>query len=59
MSKKTIKTAAMVLVCGTVFQLGGCLGSALGSLWQNLPITLLTEFALDNNGIFDVFPDGP
>lgn len=57
MSKKTMKTTALILMAGTTFQLGSCIGSALGALWQTLPITLLTEFVLDNDSIIDVFGD--
>jgi hypothetical protein len=57
MSKKTMKVTAMVLLAGTTFQLGSCFAAALRSLWRTLPITLLTEFTLDNTSIIDVFGD--
>lgn len=54
MRKKTMKVAALLACAGTVFQFGGCLGNILPSA---LTYGVL-EFALDNDGIFDLFEDG-
>jgi hypothetical protein len=54
---KTMKMTAIALCLGTMLGLGSCIGSALQALWTSLPITLLTEFVLDNDAILDIFGD--
>jgi hypothetical protein len=56
--KKTMMKVAAIGTLGVMFQLGSCLETIFSALWQNLPITLLTEWTLDNNSVFDLFPDG-
>ena len=58
MRKSMMKGVVAAVALGTVFQLGGCINTALTALWTNLPVYLLTQFAVDNNNVFDVFVDG-
>jgi len=56
--KKTLKTAALAALCGTVLG-GGCLGSGW---WRNVlwgsAIYAGLEFVTDSDGVFDLFDDG-
>jgi len=60
MAKKWMRVLALGCSAGVLLQFGGCLGGALN------PRTLLTtglvytglEFVLDNDAVFDLFPDG-
>lgn len=58
MRKKSFKVAALLACAGTVFQLGGCLGGIVQASIQGLPGTILSEFLLDNDALFDLFEDG-
>lgn len=58
MRKKSFKVVALLACTGTVFQLGGCLGTIVQASIQGIPGTVLTEFLLDNDGFFDLFEDG-
>ncbi len=50
---------ALALVCGaTTLGFGGCLGLDLEELLQFGAAFTVTEFVLDNDGFFDLFPDG-
>jgi hypothetical protein len=55
---KKVKYAAMATLAGTLLG-GGCLG---GLPWQQLlwvtAIQQAAEFALDNDGVFDLWEDG-
>jgi hypothetical protein len=59
MSRKVLKSAALLLVLGSVFQFGSCLG---GDWWRlglrNAATYTALEFVLDNNGVIDLFSDG-
>ena len=57
MGKKTMKAAAVVALLGTVLQFGGCIGQIFNTFWQGLPGYVVTEFVLDNDGVFDLFAD--
>lgn len=48
--------ALLVLLSGSTL-FGGCLGGWWNAALQGLPGTIFSEFLLDNNGIFDLFPD--
>lgn len=58
MNKRTLKGAAIVVVLGTVFQFGGCLGGKWWrqSLWDAVGYAG-TELVLDNDMLFDIFED--
>ncbi len=56
---KAKKCFALALLSGgMMFQLG-CLGGIFNQMLSGIPIYLASEFLLDNNNIFDLFPDGP
>ena len=57
MGKKTMKAAAVVALLGTVLQFGGCIGAIASTFVRGLPGYLVTEFVLDNDGVFDLFAD--
>jgi len=52
---KTMKVMSIVL--GSALFLGGCIGGLLQTLVTAVPASILTEFAMDNDGIFDLFAD--
>ena len=52
---KAWKYGRWAVVGGVVLQFGGC----FSGLWASIPIYLLSEFIIDNNGLVDIFPDGP
>ena len=59
MSKNKMKVAALIVLCGSVFQFGGCFGNGnglLGGLVRGVPGAVVTEFLIDNTGVFDLFP---
>jgi hypothetical protein len=58
MKSKTVKRFVMVALTGTLLQFGGCLGTWFSAALQGLPGTILAEFLLDNDSIFDLFEDG-
>jgi hypothetical protein len=58
MKNRKPKAALLALLAsGTLFQLG-CLGTYFSFAVQGLPGTILAEFLLDNDSIFDLFEDG-
>ena len=58
MRKRSVKaTAMMILASGCLFQFG-CLGSVFTAAWRGLPGSILGEFIIDNDTIFDLFEDG-
>jgi len=57
MKKNSKKAALVLLASGCLFQLG-CLGQYFSFAVQGLPGTILAEFLLDNDSIFDLFEDG-
>lgn len=57
MGKKTVKAAAAIALFGTVLQFGGCIGQWFGLVAANFPGYILSEFVLDNDGVFDLFAD--
>ena len=58
MSKAKKCFALTLLSGGIMFQLGGCLGGWFNAAIAGLPGTIVAEFLLDNDGIFDLFEDG-
>ncbi len=58
-SKRGKKLAVVMMTCGTsLMGFGGCLGLNLERLLQFGAAVAATEFVLDNDAIFDLFPDG-
>ncbi|GJM26527.1 MAG: hypothetical protein DHS20C16_29420 [Phycisphaerae bacterium] len=61
-TNKALKCAATVAVLGTCFHSIGCnfggLGRYLGQFLAAIPAAAVSEFLLDNDGIFDLFEDG-
>jgi len=60
MGKKTLKSAALAALLGTVLSGGGCFG--FGDTWwgrvlQDTALYVAQEFVLDNNGVVDLFTD--
>ncbi len=55
--RKMKKSALLAALAGTTFFFG-CLGSYFSYVAQGLPGTILAEFLLDNDSIFDLFEDG-
>lgn len=55
--KKT-KKAALVALAGTMMAFGGCIGGWWQAAIAGLPGTIIAEFLLDNDSIFDLFEDG-
>jgi uncharacterized membrane protein YeaQ/YmgE (transglycosylase-associated protein family) len=53
-AKKSVLFA--LLAGGTMFQ--GCLGGWFNWMIQGIPGTVVAEWLLDNDGVFDLFPDG-
>ena len=57
MTRKSFKTLALVLSAGTLLQFGGCFGNGLfGGFLRGVPGAVVTEFLIDNTGVFDLFP---
>lgn len=56
MVRKSSKLVALALAAGTLFQFGFCNWQ---QLLYNFATASLIEFVTDNNGVFDLFPDGP
>ena len=54
--RKMKVTAMLALLSGSTL-FAGCLGDYLSWAAQGLPGSILSEWLLDNNGIFDLFPD--
>ncbi|RME36610.1 MAG: hypothetical protein D6788_11220 [Planctomycetota bacterium] len=58
MKKRTVKAIAFAMLAGTVCQFG-CLGdNFFGWVLRNAALEAGFEFVLDNNSVFDLFPDG-
>ncbi len=65
-TNKGLKAAAMVAVLGTCFHSVGCnfggltrgLTGFLGQFLVAIPAAAVSEFVLDNDGVFDLFEDG-
>ncbi len=55
--KKTMKTAALAAVCGTVLG-SGCLGLNWQSILWGSAVYAGLEFVTDNDGVFDLFEAG-
>lgn len=56
-SSKMKKTALVALLGGTILG-GGCLGLNWKQLLWTTAVYGVTEFVLDNDGVFDLFEDG-
>ena len=55
--RKMKMSAVVALLSGaTLFQ--GCLGQYFSWIAQGLPGTLIAEWLLDNDSVFDLFEDG-
>ena len=52
------KLALTLVCCATTFGFGGCLGLDLQELLRFGAAITVTEFVLDNDSVFDLFPDG-
>jgi len=57
MSKNKMKVAALLVLCGSVFQFGGCFGGLFNRTLQALPAGIISDFLTDNDGVFDLFQD--
>lgn len=57
MSKNKMKVAALLVLCGSVFQFGGCFGGLFNRTLQALPAGIIADFVTDNDGVFDLFQD--
>jgi hypothetical protein len=57
MGKKTVKATAAIALLGTVLQFGGCIGQVFQQALAGIPVYLVSEFLLDNDGVFDLFAD--
>ena len=61
MSKNKMKVAALMVLCGSVFQFGGCWGGGgngwFGRLWTATVAGVASDFLTDNDGVFDLFQD--
>lgn len=55
MSKNKMKVAALMVLCGSVFQ--GCFGGWLGQVVTYVTSGVVSDFLTDNDGIFDLFQD--
>lgn len=55
--RKSKKAMLFVLASGMVFQFG-CLGQYFSFVAQGLPGTIVAEWLLDNDSVFDLFEDG-
>lgn len=56
--KRNTKVLVMILSTGAMLPMFGCLGGLFNAAIQGVPGTLLTEFLLDNDTVFDLFEDG-
>lgn len=56
MRKAKMGALLMMLSGSTLF--GGCLGGWFNAALQGIPGTLLAEWLVDNDGVFDLFEDG-
>ena len=54
---RRMKKGALLLALSGTTLFAGCLGDYFDWVVQGLPGSVLTEFLLDNNGLFDLFPD--
>jgi hypothetical protein len=58
MRKRRVKASALVLLAtGSLFQLG-CLTDWFWNVAINFPGTMLYEWLLDNDAVYDLFEDG-
>ncbi len=60
MGKKTMKSAALAAVLGTLCGWGGCLDNDSWwgkAFWGTVGYSAM-EFVLDNDAVFDLFEDG-
>lgn len=55
---RKVKMGALLAMLSGSTLFGGCLGGWFNAALAGIPGTLLTEFLLDNDGIFDLFEDG-
>ena len=55
--RKMKKGALLAALMGTTLFVG-CLGSYFSYALKNLPGAAIAQFLIDNNAVFDLFPDG-
>ncbi len=55
--RRTKKGALVAALMGTTL-FAGCLGEYFGWIAQGLPGTVIAEWLLDNDSVFDLFEDG-
>jgi len=54
----TKKGAALAALAGSFLFFGGCLGGWFNAAIAGLPGTIIAEWLLDNDNVFDLFEDG-
>ena len=55
---RKVKMGALFAMLGGSTLFGGCLGGWWQAALAGLPGTIIAEWVLDNDGVFDLFEDG-
>ena len=55
---RKVKMGALLAMLSGSTLFAGCLGSYFGWVVQGLPGSVISEWLLDNDGVFDLFEDG-
>jgi len=55
---RKMKMGALLAALSGSTLFGGCLGGWFNAALQGIPGTVVAEWLLDNDGVFDLFPDG-
>ena len=55
---RKMKIGALLAMLGGSTLFAGCLGDYFSWIAQGLPGSVISEWLLDNNSVFDLFPDG-